>query len=865
MANYISKHTGKQIDAAVDAFLAGGGSGSAGSVEVDATLTQAGKAADAKATGDRLTALSEEIAKLATPESFGAKGDGVTDDAAAIAQALESSKTVVFDGAKTYAIGSAITIPADAHVDFRGATIIPKGNHDVIRVMPGSNIENLIVRCTSVPDWDSSAVILHGTDKFLMQNPTKISNVKLFNVLSFTDALLLKGNGFNFYAGVRNGYIEGLVVVDVSTLGFRNGMLFQGVEEYIENPYKELFGFIGANSFRGYWSYKDYCAIMMDGGLTRTDITNNIFTDLHIEPNNGNALNTRTSYGICVKDGFTNYFEGCLYDYFYGHTAIYFGTASGRNVVKTTDSQVLAAGFLEDLGVANTVTNFYNEKQSMIPYTATTPRMYGNQDDCLAFINRRADCTLESFDGEPVHGSLSNVFNPTPYATLKYKTINPDANNRRARITINCNTAIRRLSNFYLQFYSAPKSVKVTFYNNKDATVVYDTENNANKLINISAFAAYGKDYEYAVAKIVIELGGFNKIYEEGAETYGEWELARIMGVNTYGTGNTWLRRDGGEVYGNIKFAQDKGPVITGADGKLYMLTVGAGGTIGAVEVQEEEEEAPEVATLTPIMKAGATWYDADLAGAAQNTITSIAFNAAYESTGNEDASWACDEDGNGNIMAYRNGTEVVIKSTTGSEGVKLNADSSYMFANDGTNANFALLASISGTETLRADKNTSIANICQKNAIITSPIFIPEGVTDMSRAFNACYKLETPPVLPDGVLSLNTAFGDCSSLQYLPEIPGTVTNLNYAFQSCSKATKASSEIPPAVTSMTNAFRNCVKVSGTIEVNAETINNYSGAFDNTSRDTDGVVLTGTSPYLAQLAATNTLGKVTVAS
>ena len=64
MANYISKHTGKQIDAAVDAFLAGGGSGSAGSVVVDTTLTQAGKAADAKATGDRLTALTEEMAKL---------------------------------------------------------------------------------------------------------------------------------------------------------------------------------------------------------------------------------------------------------------------------------------------------------------------------------------------------------------------------------------------------------------------------------------------------------------------------------------------------------------------------------------------------------------------------------------------------------------------------------------------------------------------------------------------------------------------------------------------------------------------------------------------------------------------------------
>lgn len=49
MANYTSKHTGQQIDAAVEAYL-NGGTGS--SVSVDTTLTQSGAAADAKATGD---------------------------------------------------------------------------------------------------------------------------------------------------------------------------------------------------------------------------------------------------------------------------------------------------------------------------------------------------------------------------------------------------------------------------------------------------------------------------------------------------------------------------------------------------------------------------------------------------------------------------------------------------------------------------------------------------------------------------------------------------------------------------------------------------------------------------------------------
>lgn len=68
MANYVSKHTGAQIDAAVDAVLAGNGE-TGGSVELDTTLTQPGMAADAKAVGDGLAALSEEIAALKNPES----------------------------------------------------------------------------------------------------------------------------------------------------------------------------------------------------------------------------------------------------------------------------------------------------------------------------------------------------------------------------------------------------------------------------------------------------------------------------------------------------------------------------------------------------------------------------------------------------------------------------------------------------------------------------------------------------------------------------------------------------------------------------------------------------------------------------
>lgn len=66
MANYISKYTGAQIDKAVGDVLNGnvGGTGGGGNITIDDTLTKAGAAADAKATGDRLTALSEEIEEI---------------------------------------------------------------------------------------------------------------------------------------------------------------------------------------------------------------------------------------------------------------------------------------------------------------------------------------------------------------------------------------------------------------------------------------------------------------------------------------------------------------------------------------------------------------------------------------------------------------------------------------------------------------------------------------------------------------------------------------------------------------------------------------------------------------------------------
>ena len=100
MANYVSKHTGKQIDAAVDAFLAGGGTGSTGSVEVDATLTQSGKAADAKETGDKIRTLESKIAEI---EESGGSGS----DSGGTGSGSESVNTLLWTGSFPEMVASA--------------------------------------------------------------------------------------------------------------------------------------------------------------------------------------------------------------------------------------------------------------------------------------------------------------------------------------------------------------------------------------------------------------------------------------------------------------------------------------------------------------------------------------------------------------------------------------------------------------------------------------------------------------------------------------------------------------------------------------------------------------------------------------
>lgn len=60
---------------------------------------------------------------IVTPEMYGAKGDGVTDDSAAISQALGSGNRAVYFGPKTYVMGTAANVYSNTAVIGNGTKI----------------------------------------------------------------------------------------------------------------------------------------------------------------------------------------------------------------------------------------------------------------------------------------------------------------------------------------------------------------------------------------------------------------------------------------------------------------------------------------------------------------------------------------------------------------------------------------------------------------------------------------------------------------------------------------------------------------------------------------------------------------------
>lgn len=93
--------------------------------------------------------------------------------------------------------------------------------------------------------------------------------------------------------------------------------------------------------------------------------------------------------------------------------------------------------------------------------------------------------------------------------------------------------------------------------------------------------------------------------------------------------------------------------------------------------------------------------------------------------------------------------------------------------------------------------------------AINTSPV-IPPYVTDISYGFSQA-TFATAPEIPDGVKNISCAFEACVYLTSFPKLPSELAEMSMAFAGCSNLT-GSVEIPSTVTDIEAAFKDCTRL-----------------------------------------------------
>ena len=233
---------------------------------------------------------------------------------------------------------------------------------------------------------------------------------------------------------------------------------------------------------------------------------------------------------------------------------------------------------------------------------------------------------------------------------------------------------------------------------------------------------------------------------------------------------------------------------------------------------------------IKPVLAPSSSWYKGTTA---KNTITEISLVDSYTSTGSETESWDASAAGNGSVMAYIDGTKLILAGN-GYGKIFANADSSYAFGGNTSSTKFSSLTTVTGMELFDTSRVTDMSNMfynCWKLTSLDVSNFNTSNVTNMSYMFYSCRNLTSLDVSnfnTANVTDMHFMFYGCglTSLDLSNFDTSNVTDMHNMFNSCSKLTTiyASDRWSTAnVTSSSNMFKSCSSLVGAISYDSNKV------------------------------------------
>jgi hypothetical protein len=525
-------------------------------------------------------AVSQSLSRL-TVDVFdhGAVGDGINDDSIGINNAINYASTAgrnkVFVPDGTYSIKNTVIIKSGIQLELSPGAVLKAGaDVNIVQLKPHSKLTGGAID-TSAITFTKACIYLNGNDVFKLLNDHVYCNGTVLKGKDheYTDHNWT-GKGIHLYSGKGSNfdpsYVSFVRFMQMGIFNFEYGILLETDTTITQ---ESDMAWVNGNSFDQINMMNCLKPITLIGmGDIPRDCTGNQFSNMQVQ------INSYSDYAIYCEGGW-NKFDGMWWDLHRSDKkAFVFGPNSRFNRIESMHGYEGTAHY-EDKGYLNVIASLTNHipDNKTLAYPISTPfkpNMLGNQDDYLIHGNLRG-YTISQTSQHPLPmgvesgevGDFGALFNFDTELGVIWEGLVADYDNP---LTLEVDLTASPVP--YMAYvgimsgynYEAPENVRFEIY---DGVTWHEAD-----------WFTKNTDAQFIVTAPWLGVDNGHKIrvvmWNE-TTTPRDVALSRVFAMSSKTTGNAYLPKSGGEVYGDIVFPNNEiGFQMTKNDGKTSKFFV---------------------------------------------------------------------------------------------------------------------------------------------------------------------------------------------------------------------------------------------------------------------------------------------------